>query len=233
MPILSQHPEAHETISVLELLKSTKSRIRLIQQAVEAEDRLRETKAQKRVQTNLRRVRYLRDQRIKAANDVAKAEQAAAEKVARKREAFNRRVSSGVQGALISAAFPLLTGEGGNEAIFGGIGGLLGGIAGGPLGSFAGGIAGSALGKLVTDAENLNKELATLNARLGTTGSEAALTAGDISELASQLGIAKEEAADLAGEFVGLTGAGAIEEAAKAFGPVGGRPPIKLSPKQV
>ena len=202
--------------------QAQRAELSLVQQAVEAEDRLRESKAQKRAQTNLRRVRFLRDQRIKAANDVARAEEAAAKRVARKREELNRRVSSGVQGALISSAFPLLTGEGGNEAIFGGIGGLLGGIAGGPLGSFAGGIAGSAIGKLVTDAENLNRELAGLNARLGSTGTAAAVAAGDISELARQLNITKEEAVDLAGDLVAVADAAALQDVAQAFGPVGG-----------
>ena len=199
-----------------------RAELNLVQQAVEAEDRLRETKAQKRIQTNLRRVRFLRDQRIKAAKDVAAAEKRFEQDAVRRAEARNKKLGSGIQSGLISAAFPLLTGGGGAEAIFGGVGGVLGSVLGGELGGFAGGIAGSAIGKLITDADNLNKELAALNARLGATGTEAAIAADDISELARQLNVTKEEAADLASELVGVADATAIQDVAKAFGPVGG-----------
>ena len=105
--------------------------------------------------------------------------------------------------------------------MLGGVGGGLGALFG-PTGSFAGGIAGSAIGRLLTDAENLNKELAGLNARLDATGTAAAVTAADISDLASQLNIAKEDAADLAAELVAVVDAAALQDVAQAFGPVGG-----------
>ena len=186
-----------------------------------AADKL-ENKRLKSFQVAVRRQNYLRKQRLDTEKAVADAQKKADREAAARLQRRNQRLTGAVQGAAISAAFPLLTGTGGAEAIFGGIGGALGGLAGGPLGSFAGGIAGSAIGKLVTDAENLNRELAALNARLGSTGTAAAVAASDISELASQLNITKEEAADLAGELVAVADATAIQDVAKAFGPVGG-----------
>tara|TARA_Y100000015_G_scaffold13140_1_gene12610 strand:- start:944 stop:3394 length:2451 start_codon:yes stop_codon:yes gene_type:complete len=55
-------------------VNTQRQRLNFVKDAVEAENRLRETKAQKTQQTNLKRVRFLRDQRIKAARDVASAE---------------------------------------------------------------------------------------------------------------------------------------------------------------
>ena len=136
-------------------------------------------------------------------------------------KARNKAAQSALSGAAISAAFPLLTGGSPAESLLGGVGGGLGALFG-PTGSFAGGIAGSAIGRLLTDAENLNKELAGLNARLDATGSAAAITAGDISDLASQLNIAKEDAANLAAELVAVVDATALQDVAQAFGPVGG-----------
>ena len=81
--------------------QAQKAELDLIRQAVEAEDRLRETKAQKRVQTNLRRIRFLRDERIKAARQ----SEAAAAKAAKQRQ--NR-----IQGLQLGVGFPLLFGGG-------------------------------------------------------------------------------------------------------------------------
>jgi len=105
----------------------------------------------------------------------AEREAAAAQKTA----AANRKqriqgVQGAVAGGVISAAFPILTGGGAAESVLGGAGGLLG-SAFGPLGSFAGGIGGSALGRIIQDAEDLNKQLTALNAKFGDTGAAAYL----------------------------------------------------------
>lgn len=152
----------------------------------------------------------------------AEREAAAAQKTA----AANRKqriqgVQGAVAGGVISAAFPILTGGGAAESVLGGAGGLLGSLAG-PLGSFAGGIGGSALGRIIQDAEDLNKQLVSLNAQFSNTGAAALLTAGDVGELAKQLNITKEDVISLAGELAAFAQLDAIEDLAKAFGPVGG-----------
>jgi len=166
------------------------------------------------------RASYAKDAE-KAAKAVER-EAAAANKVAAaNKKARNQKIQSAVAGGVISAAFPILTGGGGAESALGGIGGLLG-SAFGPLGSFAGGIGGSALGRIITDAEELNKSLIALNTRLGEVGSTSALTASDISKLSEQLNIAKEDVITLAGELGGLVDQDELKDVAKLFGPIGG-----------
>ena len=95
-----------------------RQRLNFVKDAVEAEDRLRNAKAQKTLQTNLRRARYLRDQRIKAAQDVARAEK----KLAKENSRFRENLALG-------AGFPLLFG-GGLGAVGGGIAGAVAGRGG-------------------------------------------------------------------------------------------------------
>ena len=79
---------------------------------------------------------------------------------------FGGVVGAAIPGAIISAAFPLLTGQGMGGAVGGGVGGLAGGILGallgGPggaaMGSFAGGLVGSLIGDLFDQAQALTKE---------------------------------------------------------------------------
>ena len=147
---------------------------------------------------------------------------AAAKVAANRKKERNQKIGSGISGAAISASFPLLTGGGGLESVLGGVGGGIGGLLGGGIGSFAGGIFASAIGRLISDAEKLNKELVSLNAQFGSTGAAALLTAGDVGELAKQLNITKEDVISLAGELAAFAQLSAIEDLAKAFGPVGG-----------
>ena len=152
----------------------------------------------------------------------AEREAAAVQKTAaRNKQSRGRAIGSAASGAIISAAFPILTGGGAAESALGGIGGLIGSALG-PLGSFAGGIGGSALGRIIQDAEDLNKQLTALNAKFGDTGAAALITAGDVSELAKQLNITKEDVVSLGGELAAFAQLSAIEDLAKAFGPVGG-----------
>ena len=111
-----------------------RQRLNFVKDAVEAEDRLRNTKAQKTLETNLRRARYLRDQRIKAAQDVARAEKTLAADNARFRENL-----------ALGAGFPLLFG-GGVGAVGGGV---LGAIAGRGGSGFGLQILFSALGQQI------------------------------------------------------------------------------------
>ena len=146
---------------------------------------------------------------------------AAAKVAANRKKDRNKAIGSAASGAIISAAFPILTGGGAAESILGGAGGLLGSLAG-PLGSFAGGIGGSALGRIITDAEELNKSLARLNTSIGAVGTTAQITGDDLTKLANQLGIAKDETITLIEQFNGLAAAAEIAALARDFGNVGG-----------
>ena len=178
---------------------------------------LEETKLLKSYNTRQRRAKFIANQAEKTAN-AAKREAAS---VAQIKKARTQKVQGAVAGGVISAAFPILTGGGAAESILGGAGGLLGSLAG-PLGSFAGGIGGSALGRLITDAEELSKSLAGLNASLGTVGTTSQITSGDIGKLSTQLGIAKDETVSLIEQFNGLGLAADVAALARDFGPVGG-----------
>ena len=164
-------------------------------------------------------------QRAKEVERAAKAAEreasAAAKTAAANKKARTQKIQGAVAGGVISAAFPVLTGGGGAESVLGGVGGLLGSLAG-PLGSFAGGIGGSAIGRLITDAEELNKSLAKLNVSLGAVGTTSAITGDDLGKLASQLGVAKDEAITLIESFNGLAAAGEAAALARQFGNVGG-----------
>ena len=138
-----------------------------------------------------------------------------------KRNAAIRRtaLSVGTSG-VISAAFPLITGGNSIEAALGGIGGALGGLFGG-LGGFAGGIAGTAIGRLISEAEELDQKLVVLNGTLGTIGSTSAITSSDITQLANQLNIAKDETIELAAAFNSIAVPENIPDLIRAFGPEG------------
>ncbi len=122
-------------------LRAQKAETQLIKKAIDDVERLRETKAQKTQQTNLKRVRFLRDQRIKAARDVANAERkfladqqraekkAIAERQKLERAAATRR-SKRRQGIATGFGFPLLFGGGPLQALAGGIGGAAAGLGG-------------------------------------------------------------------------------------------------------
>jgi len=122
-------------------VRAQKEEADLIRRSIEDLDRLRETKAQKTQQTNLRRVRFLRDQRIQAARDVANAEKKfSADQLKRdkaaiaSRQRLEKAAASGrsrkFQDIATGAGFPLLFGGGPLQAVAGGIGGALGGLGG-------------------------------------------------------------------------------------------------------
>ncbi len=201
----------------------TKSRLKLQEQVNKAA--IQELNKRTMITRLFREAASIRASYAKDAEKAAKAadrEAAAANKVAAaNKKARTQKIQGAVAGGVISAAFPILTGGGAAESVLGGVGGLIGSLAG-PLGSFAGGIGGSALGRISQDAEDLNKQLTALNAKFGDTGSAALLAADDVSELAKQLNITKEDVISLAGELAAFSELSAIEDLAKAFGPVGG-----------
>ena len=109
--------------------RAQQAELKLVQQAINAEDRLRETKAQKRLQTNVRRVNYLHNQRMKKERELAAARQKRAE------------------GIKLGIGFPLLFG--------GGLGSVAGGLLGALTddnGGFGGQILFSAIGQKLDEA---------------------------------------------------------------------------------
>ena len=135
--------------------------------------------------------------------------------------ALAQRGREAASNAVIGGAFPLLFGQGAGAAVGGGLGGALGGAFGGTLG-FGLSLVGTAIGQAIDDAAKLNKELSSLNNNLTSTGSTSRTTASDISRLASQLGIAKDEALKLVSAFSEFGSADVRESLALSFGAVGG-----------
>ena len=112
----------------------------------------------------------------------------------------NKRIGGTISSAAIGGAFPLLFGQTGAAAIGGGVGGAAGGLIGGQFG-FALSILGTAIGSAVDKAEKFNQSLVQLNTRMGTTGSETAITAKEVNSLAKSLNITKEEVFGVLGAF--------------------------------
>jgi hypothetical protein len=135
--------------------------------------------------------------------------------------ALAQRGRESASDAVIGGAFPLLFGQGAGAALGGGLGGALGGAFGGRLG-FGLSLVGTAIGQAIDDAKQLNRELTSLNNNLSSTGRSSQTTAADVSRLASQLGIAKDEALKLVGAFSEFDSAGVREALAASFGAVGG-----------
>ncbi len=111
-------------------LRAQKAEAQLIKRSIDDLDRLRNTKAEKTLQTNLKRVRFLRDQRIKAARDVAQAEKKFAAEQQRLQAAAVKRRNRRRTDIATGAGFPLLFGGGPLQALAGGIGGAAGGLGG-------------------------------------------------------------------------------------------------------
>jgi hypothetical protein len=135
--------------------------------------------------------------------------------------ALAKRGRESASNALIGGAFPLLFGQGAGAAVGGGLGGALGGAFGGTLG-FGLSLVGTAIGQAIDDARKLDTELNSLNNNLSSTGSTSRTTASDISQLASQLGIAKDEALKLVNAFSEFGSADVREALAASFGAAGG-----------
>ena len=116
------------------------------------------------------------------------------------RQQSNQRLRSAIGSGLIGGGFPLLFGQTGAAAVGGAIGGVGGGLIGGEFG-FALSVVGTAIGQAVAEAEKFDKALAAVNAKAVGLGSATQASAKDVKDLASQLGITKDEALELVGVF--------------------------------
>ena len=139
-------------------------------------------------------------------------------RVARGRERQEAVGRAGSEG-LIGGAFPLLFGQGAGAAAGGLAGGVAGGLAGGGLG-FGLSLLGTVIGTAVDEADALDKQLTKINASAKGVGN----TSADVRNLASSLGIAKEEAVTLLAQFKQFGSAQIRKDLALVFG--GGREAI-------
>jgi hypothetical protein len=110
----------------------------------------------------------------------------------------------GARGAIGSAAigggFPLLFGQGALGAIGGGVGGALGGAIGGQFG-FSLSIIGTVIAQRIQEAIDFRKEIEKVNVAIERTGGTSRLTATDITFLAKNMKVTKEEALQAANAF--------------------------------
>ncbi len=197
-------------------VRAQKEEADLIRRSIEDLDRLRETKAQKTQQTNIKRVRFLRDQRIRAARDVANAEKKfAADQLKRdkaaiaSRQRLEKAAASGrsrkFQDIATGAGFPLLFGGGPLQAVAGGLGGAAGGLGGS--------IAASALTAQVeafaTEAAKVGQALNSTSGALELVREKSLFSSEAVKERALELekqGRVEELAALLTGELTQLIG---------------------------
>lgn len=139
----------------------------------------------------------------------------------RTRGGGSSRAGSAISSAIIGGGFPLLFGQGPAAAAGGALGGIAGGLLGGGFG-FALSIAGTAIGDFIAQADKLEVTLAGLNATISSTGSASSTTANDVSQLAKNLQITKDEAIELVGAFSQFNEGNIRESLARGFGAVGG-----------
>ncbi len=117
--------------------------------------------------------------------------------------ARSQMLSGALSSAAISAAFPLLFGQGPEVAIGGGVGGLIG-SAFGPMGGFAGGLIGTSIAQTVKQIVDFRKEIDLFNDSLESMGYTGDFTAEKINDLAKELNKTKDETLQLLKSFGGF-----------------------------
>jgi len=103
--------------------------------------------------------------------------------------------------AMIGGGFPLLFGQGGAGAAFGGIGGAIGGAFGGQFG-FAGSIVATAIAQWIQGIDEFNSKLRGVNADMKALGFSSEFTGGEIKEMAKYLKISKDETMELFSNYM-------------------------------
>lgn len=161
------------------------------------------------------------DSRLKTLAQELRLQKEIAAAEARKGRDVSGRTGNAVSSAIIGGGFPLLFGQGPAAAAGGALGGVAGGLLGGGFG-FALSIAGTAIGDFIAQTDTLNVTLAGLNATITSTGTASITTASDVSQLAKNLQITKEEAIDLVRAFNQFNNGNIRESLARGFGAVGG-----------
>ena len=113
---------------------------------------------------------------------------------------FRGGARGALSNAMIGGGFPLLFGQGALGAAGGGIGGALGGAIGGGFG-FSLSIIGTAIAQRIQEAIDFRKEIEKVNIAIEKTGGTSRLTATDITFLAKNMNVTKEEALQAANAF--------------------------------
>ena len=112
----------------------------------------------------------------------------------------NQRIRGATSSALIGGGFPLLFGQGGLGAAFGGIGGGIGGALGGGFG-FGLSIAGTAIAQQIQQTLDFRKSIRELNKEMEQMGISSNISGSQVRQLGKSLGITKEEAVKALQEF--------------------------------
>ena len=113
---------------------------------------------------------------------------------------FRGGARGALSNAMIGGGFPLLFGQGALGAVGGGVGGALGGAIGGGFG-FSLSIIGTAIAQRIQEAIDFRKEIEKVNVAIEKTGGTSRLTATDITFLAKNMNVTKEEALQAANAF--------------------------------
>ena len=173
---LSAPQEIQATFKQVSAVRSQKAEAELLVKAEKDLERLAETKERKSKETNIRRLRFLRRERLENERQVERKrlqvenrirqERLKTERLALKAQREAEKVRSSAKrkrdditsNLLIGGAFPLLFGQGLGAAAGGALGGGIGGALGGQFG-FAGSLIGTALGQAIDNLVAKTAEL--------------------------------------------------------------------------
>ena len=139
-------------------------------------------------------------ERVVTTQELAKTTKTAGGSAAQRQGFFRGGARGAIGSAAIGGGFPLLFGQGALGAIGGGVGGALGGAIGGQFG-FSLSIVGTVIAQRIQQAIDFRKEIEKVNIAIEKTGGTSRLTASQITTLAKNMKVTKEEALQAANAF--------------------------------
>ena len=187
--------------------QQTVARRTAIQKKLDFQNFLKEKKANKEIrnikagQLRLERAqnRALKE-RVVTTQTLAKTTKTTGGSAAQGQGFFRGGARGAIGSAAIGGGFPLLFGQGALGAIGGGVGGALGGAIGGQFG-FSLSIVGTVIAQRIQEAIDFRKEIEKVNIAIEKTGGTSRLTASQITTLAKNMKVTKEEALQAANAF--------------------------------
>ena len=187
--------------------QQTVARRTAIQKKLDFQNFLKEKKANKEIrnikagQLRLERAqnRALKE-RVVTTQTLAKTTKTAGGSAAQGQGFFRGGARGAIGSAAIGGGFPLLFGQGALGAVGGGVGGALGGAIGGQFG-FSLSIVGTVIAQRIQEAIDFRKEIEKVNIAIEKTGGTSRLTASQITTLAKNMKVTKEEALQAANAF--------------------------------
>ena len=193
--------------------QQTVARRTAIQKKLDFQNFLKEKKANKEIrnikagQLRLERAqnRALKE-RVVTTQKLAKTTKTAGGSAAQGQGFFRGGARGAIGSAAIGGGFPLLFGQGALGAVGGGVGGALGGAIGGQFG-FSLSIVGTVIAQRIQEAIDFRKEIDKVNTSIRDTGGTSTFTASQITALAKQLKLTKEEALQAVNAFGGFDAA--------------------------